>query len=47
MSPIDQAREVAQQKHAGGTRLVYFHTDESVGPNQSKATVTSEKETQS
>lgn len=29
---IDQARERAQQKHAGGTRLLYFYTDESVGP---------------
>lgn len=32
MFPIDQARELAQQKHAGGTRLLYFYTDESVGP---------------
>ena len=32
MFPIDTARELAQQKHAGGTRLLYFYTDESVGP---------------
>lgn len=32
MFPIDQARQLAQQKHAGGTRLLYFYTDESVGP---------------
>ena len=32
MFPIDQARELAQQKHADGTRLLYFYTDESVGP---------------
>jgi hypothetical protein len=32
MFPIDQARKLAQQKHAGGTRLLYFYTDESVGP---------------
>ncbi|KZS72151.1 hypothetical protein A4G26_24455 [Mycobacterium kansasii] len=29
---IDEARRRAQQKHAGGTRLLYFYTDESVGP---------------
>ncbi|OBB32572.1 hypothetical protein A5792_02465 [Mycolicibacterium peregrinum] len=29
---IDEARRLAQQKHAGGTRLLYFYTDESVGP---------------
>ena len=32
MFPIETARELAQQKHAGGTRLLYFYTDESVGP---------------
>lgn len=32
MFPMDQARELAQQKHAGGTRLLYFYTDESIGP---------------
>jgi hypothetical protein len=32
MFPIDQARQLAQQKHADGTRLLYFYTDESVGP---------------
>jgi hypothetical protein len=30
--PMDVARDLAQQKHAGGTRLLYFYTDESVGP---------------
>lgn len=29
---IDEARQLAQQKHAGGTRLLYFYTDESIGP---------------
>lgn len=29
---IEQARQLAQQKHADGTRLLYFYTDESVGP---------------
>jgi hypothetical protein len=32
MFPIDTVRELAQQKHAGGSRLLYFYTDESVGP---------------
>ncbi len=32
MFPMDQARDLAQQKHAGGTRGLYFYTDESVGP---------------
>lgn len=32
MFQIDKARELAQQKHADGTRLLYFYTDESVGP---------------
>jgi hypothetical protein len=31
MFQIDEARELAQQKHADGTRLLYFYTDESVG----------------
>lgn len=31
MFPMDQARELAQQKHADGTRGLYFYTDESVG----------------
>ena len=26
MFPLDMARELAQQKHAGGTRLLYFYT---------------------
>ncbi|WP_373202362.1 hypothetical protein [Mycobacterium marinum] len=30
--PIETARKVAQQKHASGTRALYFYTDESVGP---------------
>lgn len=30
--PMDQARQLAQQKHTNGTRLLYFYTDESVGP---------------
>lgn len=30
--PMDHARELAQQKHTNGTRLLYFYTDESVGP---------------
>ncbi len=30
--PMDQARQLAQQKHANGTRLLYFYTDETVGP---------------
>lgn len=30
--PMDVARDLAQQKHAGGKRLLYFYTDESVGP---------------
>ena len=29
---IETARNLAQQKHANGTRLLYFYTDESVGP---------------
>lgn len=32
MFPIDEARRLAQQKHSGGTRLLYFYTGESVGP---------------
>ena len=32
MFPIHTARELAQQKHADGTRMLYFYTDESVGP---------------
>lgn len=32
MFRISEARDLAQQKHAGGTRLLYFYTDESVGP---------------
>jgi hypothetical protein len=32
----ERAREVAQQKHANGTRLLYFYTDESVGPKSLK-----------
>jgi hypothetical protein len=31
MFPTYTARDLAQQKHAGGTRLLYFYTDESVG----------------
>ncbi|MGV0872112.1 hypothetical protein [Mycolicibacterium sp. XJ879] len=30
--PIETARNLAQQKHANGTRALYFYTDESVGP---------------
>lgn len=32
MFPIETARELAQQKHAGGTRMLYFYTDETVAP---------------
>jgi hypothetical protein len=32
MFPIDEARRLAQQKHVGGTRLLHFYADESVGP---------------
>lgn len=32
MFRIDEARKHAQQKHAGGTRVLYFYTDESIGP---------------
>lgn len=32
MFRIDEARKRAQQKHAGGTRVLYFYTDESIGP---------------
>ena len=33
MFPMNQARELARQMHASGTRLLcYFYTDESVGP---------------
>jgi hypothetical protein len=32
MFPINTARELAQQKHPDGTRMLYFYTDESVGP---------------
>jgi hypothetical protein len=28
---LDEARELAQQQHADGTRMLYFYTDESVG----------------
>ena len=35
--PTERARELAQQKHAGGTRLLYFYTDESVGPKSLRA----------
>lgn len=30
--PMDHARRLAQLKHTNGTRLLYFYTDESVGP---------------
>ncbi|WP_422745386.1 hypothetical protein ACN27E_24180 [Mycobacterium sp. WMMD1722] len=30
--PIETARHLAQQKHANGTRALYFYTDESIGP---------------
>src|ERR1700754_1793781 len=36
MFRIHEARNRAQQKHAGGTRLLYFYTDESVGPKSLK-----------
>jgi hypothetical protein len=36
MFPIGRAREIAQQKHSDGTRLLYIYTDESVGPNSLK-----------
>ena len=32
MFPIHNARELAQQKYANGTRQLYFDTDETVGP---------------
>lgn len=34
---IDDARRLAQQKHAGGIRLLYFYTDESIGPKARRA----------
>ncbi|UJL32142.1 hypothetical protein HZU38_30555 (plasmid) [Mycolicibacterium vanbaalenii] len=30
--PIELARQLAQQKHGDGTRLLYFYTDETIGP---------------
>ena len=36
MFPTEQARQLAQQKHANDTRLLYFYVDESVGPKSLK-----------
>ncbi|MBX7449283.1 hypothetical protein GR927_14895 [Mycolicibacterium sp. 3033] len=30
--PIELARQFAQQEHSDGTRLLYFYTDETIGP---------------
>ncbi len=37
MFPINEARQLAQQERADGTRLLYFYTDESVGPNSRRS----------